>query len=60
MSRAVLIILKSKGHTMQGGSTITQQLVKNVLLTNKQTMNRKFEELFISKEVEKKFSKNKY
>lgn len=57
MSRAVLIILKSKGHTMQGGSTITQQLVKNVLLTNKQTMNRKFEELFISKGVEKKFSK---
>ncbi|KEI95027.1 penicillin-binding protein (plasmid) [Clostridium botulinum A2B3 87] len=57
MSRAVLIILKSKGHTMQGGSTITQQLVKNVLLTNKQTMNRKFEELFISKGIEKKFSK---
>lgn len=41
-----------------GGSTLTQQLVKNSFLTNEQTLLRKFKELFISFEVEKTYSKD--
>lgn len=41
-----------------GGSTLTQQLVKNSFLTNEQTLLRKFKELFISFEVEKAYSKD--
>jgi len=33
------------GHTVQGGSTITQQTVKIVFLTQARTFNRKFDEL---------------
>ncbi len=42
----------------QGGSTITQQLVKNVFLTNEKTLKRKFTELILAALVEKKFSKD--
>ena len=38
----------SKGRLREGGSTITQQLVKNVYLTRKRTLTRKFRELIIS------------
>lgn len=41
----------------QGGSTITQQLVKNVFLTRKRTLIRKFRELVISFWLEKHYSK---
>jgi penicillin-binding protein 1B len=42
----------------QGGSTITQQLVKNVFLSNEKTLRRKLTELVLSALVEKKFSKD--
>ncbi len=42
----------------QGGSTITQQFVKNSLLTNEKTFVRKFKEIILSLEVETKFSKD--
>lgn len=42
----------------QGGSTITQQFVKNSLLTNEKTMIRKVKEVILSLEVETKFSKD--
>lgn len=42
----------------QGGSTITQQLVKNVFLTNEKTLKRKFTELVLAALVEKRFSKD--
>ena len=41
----------------EGGSTITQQLVKNTLLTNEKTITRKIKELVLSIEVEASFSK---
>lgn len=41
----------------RGCSTITQQLVKNLFLTPKQTYKRKFQELILALKVERRFSK---
>lgn len=41
-----------------GGSTLTQQLVKNVLLTNERKLSRKIKELVLAIEIERKFSKD--
>lgn len=41
-----------------GGSTLTQQLVKNVLLTNDRTMVRKIKEFALAIQIEKKYSKD--
>lgn len=43
---------------LQGGSTLTQQLVKNVLLTPKRTITRKIKEFVLSVQIEKKYSKD--
>ena len=43
---------------LQGGSTVTQQLVKNVLLTPERTLSRKVKELVLSVLVETKYSKD--
>ncbi len=40
-----------------GASTITQQLVKNILLNRDQTISRKFKELILSLRIEKEYSK---
>jgi 1A family penicillin-binding protein len=42
----------------QGGSTITQQFVKNSLLSNEKTLVRKIKEVILSLELETKFSKD--
>lgn len=49
----------AKGGDAQGGSTITQQYVKNTYLSQDQTVSRKFKELFISIKVGTKLSKDK-
>ncbi len=41
-----------------GGSTLTQQFVKNAILTNEKTYTRKIKELLISYQIEKRFSKD--
>ena len=46
------------GGSLQSGSTITQQLVKNVLLTDQQTIGRKIKEIILSVQVDQKYSKN--
>ena len=40
-----------------GASTITQQLVKNILLTNERTLTRKIKELILSIRIEREYSK---
>lgn len=48
-----------KGRFEQGGSTISQQLVKNMFFTNEKTLSRKFKEMVMSIYVESKFPKEK-
>jgi len=43
--------------SLQGGSTITQQLVKNALLSSERTIKRKLREIVLAISVEKQFSK---
>lgn len=57
IARAALSVAKNHGRVTQGGSTITQQLVKNTLLTQKQTLSRKAVEAFLALDIEKKFTK---
>ncbi|MEI6237409.1 MAG: transglycosylase domain-containing protein [Candidatus Saccharibacteria bacterium] len=47
-----------RGQSTQGGSTITQQFVKNSLLTQEKTIVRKMKELILSIELERSYSKN--
>jgi len=47
-----------KGKVVAGGSTITQQLSKNVFLTTERTYTRKFKELIFTKKIERKYSKD--
>ncbi|WP_252503211.1 transglycosylase domain-containing protein [Sporosarcina sp. Marseille-Q4943] len=47
-----------KGEVVAGGSTITQQLSKNVFLTQERTYSRKFKELLIAKKIERTYSKD--
>ena len=42
----------------QGGSTITQQLIKNSLLSNEKTLARKIKEAVLSVQIERKYSKD--
>ncbi|MFJ8820409.1 transglycosylase domain-containing protein [Streptomyces sp. NPDC102467] len=55
-ARGVLNTVTGKGK--QGGSTITQQYVKNYYLTQDQTVSRKLKELVISLKVDRKKSKD--
>ncbi|MDQ6853915.1 MAG: transglycosylase domain-containing protein, partial [Actinomycetota bacterium] len=47
----------TKGKVSQGGSTITQQLVKNRILGNKQDLTRKAKELILAYRLNDKYSK---
>jgi len=56
MGRAFFTNLRS-GHLSQGGSTITQQLARNIYLTRKKTYFRKLEEIVLAIELERNYSK---
>ena len=55
--RAVTSLL-GKGRITQGGSTITQQLVRNIYLTHSIRWERKVEEIFIAHAMEREYSKD--
>lgn len=55
--RAGLALVKNRGEITQGGSTITQQVVKNTYLTQEQSFTRKIVEILLAPEIEKKYSK---
>jgi penicillin-binding protein 1A len=46
------------GHVVQGGSTITQQLAKNLFLTQERSFSRKIQETLLALWLEHRFSKN--
>jgi len=56
MARAVRNTITGQG--LQGGSTITQQVVKNSLLSQERTVDRKIKELILSLQIESKYSKD--
>ncbi|OGZ66947.1 MAG: hypothetical protein A3D35_01575 [Candidatus Staskawiczbacteria bacterium RIFCSPHIGHO2_02_FULL_34_9] len=55
--RSVWVDLTSQSRS-QGGSTITQQLIRSVYLTPKKTIERKVREIVLSIELEQKYSKD--
>ena len=46
-----------KGEIAQGGSTITQQYVRNVMLGDRQTVHRKLREIALAVQLERRFTK---
>jgi penicillin-binding protein 1A len=56
MVRAFFANLRA-GHTQQGASTITQQVVKNFLLTNERTFKRKIQEIILARRLEHALTK---
>ena len=57
LARAGLALIEN-GEATQGGSTITMQLSRNIFLTQEKTWQRKVEEIFIARELEKKYTKD--
>lgn len=55
--RVLYSIIKNKGKITQGGSTITQQLARNIFLNFDKTYERKVEEMFIAVKLDEKYSK---
>jgi penicillin-binding protein 1A len=57
LARAIKVRF-AEGRFTQGASTITQQLARNVFLTNNKTFARKFRELILALAMERKYSKD--
>lgn len=53
------LVNQQQGKIVQGASTITQQLARNIFLSQEVTWERKIEEMFIAEQLEKKYSKEK-
>jgi penicillin-binding protein 1B len=56
--RAFIVNFKA-GYTVQGGSTLTQQLAKNLFLTQERSLWRKFQEAYMAVLMDHKYSKDK-
>lgn len=57
IGRAIVTNIK-EGELVEGGSTITQQLAKNIYFTQKQVITRKVAEIFMASSLEKNYSKD--
>jgi penicillin-binding protein 1A len=57
VARSIKVRIET-GHWRQGGSTITQQLARNIFLTNNRTFARKLKEAILALALERKFSKD--
>ena len=57
IGRAVVNDIKAMS-LVEGGSTITQQLAKNIYFTQEKKFERKIAEVFIAFEIEKRYNKN--
>ena len=57
LARATFINLREK-QVLQGGSTLTQQVAKNIYFSNNQNFVRKVAELFVAYNLEKKYTKD--
>ncbi len=55
--RAVWVNLRAGGEVRQGASTITQQMVKGLLLSPERSYMRKIRELLLARRIEERFSK---
>jgi penicillin-binding protein 1B len=55
--RAFIVNIQA-GQTVQGGSTLTQQLAKNLFLTQNRSLWRKFQEAYIAVLIDYKYSKD--
>ena len=58
IGRALIDVLKNRNLSGQGGSTLTQQLVKNLILTRAKQLDRKVKEIILANRMEKNFSKD--
>lgn len=61
LARAVINNIKNygQGKSLVGGSTITQQVVKNFLLTNEKSIERKIKEAILAMRISRVYSKDK-
>jgi penicillin-binding protein 1A len=57
VGRAIMVNAR-EGEVRQGGSTLTQQLAKNLFLTSEKTMRRKIQELLLALWLEHQFTKD--
>ena len=55
--RAILANMRA-GETVQGGSTISQQLARNLFLNRRQTLNRKLREMVLASRIERRLTKD--
>ena len=55
--RAAWVNLRAGGEIVQGGSTITQQMVKSLLLSPERKYRRKIREMILARRIEERFSK---
>ncbi len=58
LTRALFLLIIRGGEKTQGGSSITQQFVKNALLTQEKTYSRKIKEVILAWQMERRFSKD--
>lgn len=58
IARALVYDVRNRGENLQGGSTLTQQYVKNQFAGSEQTLERKFREAILAIKLEQKFTKD--